>query len=111
MKLVMTLIARDESDIVDAQIAFHLNAGVDYVVAVDHGSTDGTTDILERYAREGHAHVTRVEDVEYREVEWRTQMARRAASELDADWVLNSDADEFWWPRGSDLKEVLASLP
>jgi tetrahydromethanopterin S-methyltransferase subunit G len=111
MKLVMTLIARDEADILDAQLAFHLNAGVDLVLATDHGSTDGTTEILERYAREGYARVTRIDDVEYREVEWRTTMARTAASELGADWVINSDADEFWWPRGAGLKDVLASLP
>ena len=107
----MTLLARDEADVVDAQIAFHLNAGVDFVVATDHASTDGTTEILERYAREGFLHLTREDGVEYREVEWRTRMARWAADELGADWVINSDADEFWWPRGQDMKEVLTSIP
>jgi Glycosyl transferase family 2 len=111
MKLVMTLLARDEADVVDAHLAFHLNAGVDFVVATDHASTDGTTEILERYARAGYLHLLREEDAEYREVEWRTRMARLAASEFGAEWVVNSDADEFWWPRGSDLKEVLASVP
>jgi hypothetical protein len=111
VKLVMTLIVRDEADILDAHLAFHLNAGIDHVVATDHRSTDGTTEILERYARDGLLHLTREQDLEYREVEWRTRMARFAATELGADWVVNSDADEFWWPRGADLKEVLATLP
>ena len=31
MTLVMTLLARDEIDIVDSWLAFHLNAGVDFV--------------------------------------------------------------------------------
>ena len=35
MKLVMTLLARDEADIVDAQIAYHLHAGVDCVEQAD----------------------------------------------------------------------------
>ncbi len=54
MKLVQTLLVRDEADIVDTQIAYHLNAGVDFVIATDHESRDGTTEILESYARDGH---------------------------------------------------------
>ena len=53
MKLVMTLLARDEADIVDAQIAFHLHAGVDFVDRDRQPSHDGTTEILERYERAG----------------------------------------------------------
>jgi hypothetical protein len=110
MKLVMTLLARDEADIIDAQIAFHLNAGVDFVVATDHASSDGTTEILRRWERDGYVRLIRRAG-DYREAEWRTQMARVAAAELDADWVFASDADEFWWPRGESLSDVLAAIP
>ena len=61
MKLVMTLRARDEADILDAQIAFHLNAGVDFVVATYHTSQDGTLEILESYERAGKLHLVREE--------------------------------------------------
>ena len=111
MKLVMTLLARDEADIVDAQIKFHLNAGVDFVIATDNLSQDGTTEILESYAKTGQLHLIR-EDGEYlQQAEWITRMGRLAANEFGADWVIHSDADEFWWPRGESLKEVLASIP
>ena len=54
MRLVQTLVVRDETDVVDTQISYHLNAGVDFVIASDHESRDGTTEILESYARDGH---------------------------------------------------------
>ncbi len=57
MKLVMTLLARDEADVIDSWLSFHLNAGADFVVATDNRSQDGTTDVLERYEREGHVHL------------------------------------------------------
>jgi len=111
MKLVMTLLARDEVDIVDAQIKFHLNAGVDFVIATDNLSRDGTTEILESYARAGQLHLLR-EDSEYlQQSKWITRMGRLAAAEFGADWIIHSDADEFWWPRGESLKDVLASIP
>jgi glycosyltransferase involved in cell wall biosynthesis len=110
VKVVMTLLARNEEDILAAQLEFHLNAGVDFVVAIDNGSRDGTTEILQSFARDGYVDVTR-DDGELRQSEWVTQMARRAAGEFGADWVINSDADEFWWPRGGSLKEVLAAVP
>ena len=111
MKLVMTLLARDEADLVDAQVSFHLNAGVDFVIATDNLSKDGTTEILESYAKAGRLHLIR-EDGEYlRQADWITRMGRMAATEFGADWVIHSDADEFWWPRGDSLKDVLASIP
>ena len=103
MTLVMTLLARDEIDVVDSWLAFHLNAGVDVVIATDNHSQDGTTEVLEEYARSGHVHLLREPGDDLRQDEWVTRMARLASTEYGADWVINSDADEFWWPRGASL--------
>ena len=110
MKLALTLLAKNEADVIDANVAYHLCAGVDFIVATDNGSTDGTTEILERYEQAGALHLIREPSSDFRQGEWVTRMAHFAA-ERGADWVINADADEFWWPRGGDLKEALARLP
>jgi hypothetical protein len=110
VKLALTLLAKNEADVIDANIAYHLGAGVDLVVATDNGSTDGTLEILERYEGEGVLHLIRESSTDFRQGEWVTRMARLAA-DRGADWVINADADEFWWPRAGNLKEVLERLP
>jgi glycosyl transferase family 2 len=110
MKLVMLLVVRDDADVVDAQIAFHLNAGVDFVIVTDHESVDGTSDLLEAYSRAGYVRLLR-EHGEARDDVWRMNMARLAVREHAADWIIDSRADEFWLPRAESIREVLAAIP
>jgi hypothetical protein len=111
MKLVMTLLIRDEVDIVSSNIDFHLDQGVDFIIAMDNLSIDGTTDILRDYERHGVLRYIHQADDNFAQHRWVTHMARLACTEFAADWVINSDADEFWYPEDSDLKKVLDAIP
>lgn len=103
----MTLLVRDEQDIVRQNLDFHLAHGVDFVVATDNGSTDGTRDILAEYERLGVLHLIDEPVHDYSQWKWVTRMALLARDRFGADWVLNNDADEFWLPAGHDLKVAL----
>lgn len=110
MRLIMTLLCRNEADIVRANIEYHLAQGADFVIATDNGSTDGTVDILEEYRRAGVLRLIHEPEDDYSQARWVTRMARQAQAEHGADWVINNDADEFWWPAEGDLKTGLGAL-
>jgi hypothetical protein len=107
VKLVQTLVVGDDADAADAQIAFQLNAGVDFVIATVPAAQAAGASILDRYERDGYLRLLpgSIDD------DTRTRMARLAATEHGADWVINSEPGEFWWPRGESLKDVLAPIP
>ena len=108
--LVLTLLCRDEADILESMLRFHLAQGVDRIIATDNGSIDGSLEILQRFERRGQLTLLQEAEHTHDQAVWVTQMARLAA-EMGADWVINSDADEFWWPQRGNLNSSLARLP
>jgi glycosyltransferase involved in cell wall biosynthesis len=110
MKLVMTLLVRDEEDILADNLDFHLAQGVDEVIVTDNGSVDGTLEILRSYEARGLVRIIVEPTDDYSQGRWVTRMARLAAAERGADWVINNDADEFWWPRTGSLRSVFEGL-
>jgi hypothetical protein len=111
MRLVMTLLVRDEEAIIEDNLDYHLNRGVDFVVATDTGSSDRTVEILRRYEADGVAHVLEEPPENFDHARLASRMARLAATEHAADWVFHDDADEFWWPQAGSIKDVLAGVP
>jgi glycosyltransferase involved in cell wall biosynthesis len=109
VKLFMTLLLRDEQDIVHENLDFHLAQGVDRVIVTDNGSEDRTVEILRDYVARGDVSLVLEPADDYSQGHWVTRMARMAADE-GADWVINNDADEFWWPRSGTLKSMFAEL-
>lgn len=107
----MTLLARNEEDIIREHILYHLSQGVDFIIATDNLSTDSTTEILHEFEKMGVLHYIYQGNDNHNQTEWVTHMARMAAARYQADWVLNSDADEFWWPTVGDLKSTLKKIP
>lgn len=99
MGLYLTLLVRDEVDIVEANIRYHLEQGVDHIIVTDNVSVDGTTDIVQDFVRQGVATYVHEPDLTYEQSKWVSRMAA-LASAAGANWVINGDADEFWLPAG-----------
>lgn len=110
MKLVMTLLVRDEQDIIKENIDFHYAQGVDYFIVTDNLSVDKTPAILQDYVKKGIVHYLSQTDDNYHQCAWVTTMAQMAVKEFNADWVINNDADEFWWPKTGNLKQTFSNL-
>jgi hypothetical protein len=109
--LAMTMMVRDEEDVLADNLDYHLGQGVDLVLVVDHGSSDATPEILAEYERTGHLRSYRVEERAYRQSARITELLRIAREEHQADWVIHGDADEFWMPAVGTLRDVFAAVP
>jgi hypothetical protein len=110
-RIIMTLLCRDEEDIIGYNIAYHLAQGVDFVIATDNASRDRTPRLLERFVQKGQLHLLHQPELTHQQGKWVSRMARKAAVKFDADWVINNDADEFWLAEHGTVRDVLEAVP
>lgn len=94
-KLIMTLLVRDEENIIESNICFHLNTGVDFIVAVDNGSVDKTPQILEKYQKMGVRTYKIIKKHTFEQSLWVSQMAKDATSKYGATHLFHCDANQF----------------
>lgn len=111
MKIVLTLLVRDEIDIIRTVLDYHFAEGVDFAIVTDNGSVDGTLDVLLDYHRAGRIEIIHEPPSDYSQRVWVTRMARLARSRFGADWVINGDADEFFLWKGGSLREAFGRVP
>lgn len=107
----MTLLIRDEEDIIESNILYHHAHGVDEFVVTDNGSVDRTLDIIYSLAKTIPMHIFHESSTGYAQYKWVTQMARYASKELSPDWIINADADELFVCRQGTMKSSLARVP
>ncbi|MFA5379220.1 MAG: glycosyltransferase family 2 protein [Dehalococcoidia bacterium] len=109
MKIAITLLVRDEVDIIREWLEFHREKA-DMLVITDNGSVDGTRENIEAFARKYPDYPLTVIDEpahDFAQNQWVDRMIV-LAREYGADWIANSDADEFWH---CDFRQLAATAP
>jgi hypothetical protein len=107
----MTLLVRDEEDIVRGNLEHHFSQGVDFVIATDNGSCDGTRTILEEYQASGRLLLIDEPAQDYSQYRWVNRMGELASLRYGAQAVFHCDADEFWIARSGNLKDSILAAP
>lgn len=107
--LYMTLLVKNEEDIIRENILFHRALGVDGFIVTDNNSTDNTVKILEELKKDGiPIEIIHEPEVTYYQDVWVDRMIKIARDKYKADWVINADADEFWYSVSLDLKQDIS---
>lgn len=103
LKLCMAMQIKDEADIIELNIRYHASQGCEKFFIVDNGSVDGTREIVESLKQTFDIAVFEDERPGHYQAENMTMLTHLARSE-GYDWVIENDADEFWYPKRGDLK-------
>lgn len=112
MKLFGAAMVRNEADIIEAFVRHNLTA-LDGLAIVDHGSFDGTSQILAALVEEGLPLVVgRNESLGHHQAQISTQAVREILARTPADFVFALDADEFLKaPSRPLLERALQAVP
>ena len=98
--IAMLLLVRDEIDIIEHNLNFHLRMGIEQFVVTDNGSVDGTRDILADFKRRLGKSLVIIDDSDsaYHQAMYVNRMINTAKQEFRPRWIISADADEFWYP-------------
>ena len=103
--LTMTILVKNEMDIIEKNIRYHAKKGVESFVVMDNNSTDGTREVLENLKKEFE--ITIIDEKgTYSQAKWMTRLTHIARKKYNPSWLIPNDADEFWWSEDT-LKKAL----
>ena len=108
LALTLVLTSDHEVELLDDHIRYHLSAGADVIVV---GAHEASTDHVRRRLGTYDARAVTVEPIAGLDALAGLDHLRRLAIERGAEWIIESDATEFWWPRTESLKAVLDPIP
>jgi hypothetical protein len=106
-RIVLAVNVLDNADILHEYISWYLSLGVDFILAYDSGSSDGSQDILEQFAKRKLLkwELNRKKNIKHYDPS--AELTRRARDEYNADWVILCDTDEFLCTQENSVRGLL----
>ena len=108
-RIVLAVGVYDNADILRDFIEWYYQLGIDFVVAYDYGSADGSRDILDEFARRKLVDWMTIPATNYARFDPFANIALRARDQFAADWIVVVDTDEFICPPEQGLRAALAT--
>ena len=111
MRLIITLLVKNEENIIEENLIFHKKMGVDGFIVTDNNSTDKTKEILEKYrAKKWIYEIINEPAQDFNQYVWVNRMIKAGIEKYNGDWIINSDADEFWFPVSRNIKNEIRRI-
>jgi len=107
-RIVLITMPYDQVDILEDFLDWHLHIGIDLILALDGGSTDGTRDVLDKYATTGRVVWFPLTERDMTKYSIADTLATMARQQYQADWIIYCDVDEFLSTHGEPLRAILA---
>jgi hypothetical protein len=105
-RIVLFTAPSDQGDILQDFLDWHLDLGVDLILAMDHGSTDGSVELLEQYSKTHPVVWFPIPERNLDKYSPADELAALARDKYSADWIIHCDVDEFLCTTGADLQTI-----
>lgn len=89
------MVIRDERELIERNIRYHLDSGFDLIAVMDHCSRDGTSEILAAMSRHHNLVVMRDNDPIFDHSRLCNHLLNELLKVNQVDWIFLLDADEF----------------
>lgn len=89
------MVVRDEQELIERNIRYHLDSGFDLIAVMDHCSRDGTSEILAAMARHHNLVIMRDNDPVFDHSRLCNHLLNELLKVSQVDWIFLIDADEF----------------
>ena len=103
----MVLRAGGDEEVLEANLSFHLCAGIDGIVVLDASGEGSASALLKRLPFGDRVRIA----PQTVATASRSGIWRWAVREHRADWLIELEWNEFWWPRAASFRDALSAVP